>query len=125
MKHGFRLVMYNSLDRDQIERAIKIFDSMFIDTEGHYGNGGWRSYWRRWRLGYPSQNSEKQYDMVIRRAVNNRRIFAAQPRTLVDEFNTVNWNQCMCPTCLGSEQVKIPFVEEDYTTYYETGEIKG
>ena len=134
MKHGFKLLLHNDLNSDQIQRAKELFDLFFINTNGYYGTGGWasHSYWKRGILGRVSSPSRcannintHDYDMCIRRMSKHRRIFAAIPRTLVDRYNEVDWDQCMCSLHLGGTKIKIPFDEKDYVCYFEIGDIKG
>ena len=120
MNYGFKLYIHKDLNESDRLEASKLFDTFFIKTNGEYKcrvKSG--AYMRRRILGYNIGN------IVIRRMISNRRIFAAIPKSLVDQYNDVNWDQCMCAEHRGGQKVKVPFVVADYELYFEDGVDHG
>lgn len=122
MNYGFKLYIHKDLNEQEKIEAAKLLDMFFIDSNGDYGcRRKSRAWFRRGILGY---NSDKD-NIVIRRMVSTRRIFAAIPKKLIDEHNKVEWNQCMCAEHRGGQKVKVPFIISDYDLYFEDGIDKG
>ena len=122
MNYGFTLYIHKDLTTEEKVEAAKLLDMFFLNTNGKYGcrtlSG---AYMRRGILGY----NNGQTDVVIRRMVSTRRIFAAIPKALIDKHNKVEWNQCMCAEHRGGQRVNVPFIVADYDLYFQDGVDKG
>ena len=122
MNYGFKLYIHNDLSAQEKIEATRLLDMFFINSNGQYGcrrKSG--AYMRRGILGYNDGKS----NVVIRRMVSTRRIFAAIPKSLIDKYNNVEWNQCMCAEHRGGQKIKVPFILSDYELYFEDGVDHG
>ncbi len=143
MKYGIRVVIHKDISKELLDEANEMCDYFVkLTCRGHiykssitgkwtqknkgYGNGGWKSYWKRKVFGLLSQSKK----LVFRRLSNNRRIFGVVPLELLrDMDNTIiNIKRCVCPIHLGGIKVTMldgPYDEQNYNMYCEFGDIKG
>ena len=88
------------------------------------------AFYRRGILGYcvdENFKATKNIKYTFKRLSKKRRIFGLVPIEQLDFQDESNLDQCMCAEHRGGQRVnlKTPYNEDDYITFFETGMIKG
>lgn len=131
MKRGFRVLIHKRVPNEYADAAVYACQNFVTmgESEKSYRRRGQssRSFYQRGILGLEIQNTNRK--LVFRRLVKNRRIFGVVPVEELEmlDGSPVNNTGCMCSHDNGGKRVRLKngFNEQDFTLYYETGEIKG
>ena len=128
MNYGFRIVFHKDIPwSKELEKCLLGFVESFT-SEGSYKRGGnTRTWYRRNSLGIGFDNNFKaiswcggDHPFFFKRLSTKRRIFGIIPSTELEISKTKTVGEVI-PRC----SLKIPYKEEDYITFFETGKIKG
>lgn len=123
MNSGFRLVISKKIQGDDRDQCLKLLAEQAGWMPKGYGNGGYRSYYKRgvFGIGIPARDPR----FAFRRLTTGRRIFGVVP--VADLEPPVNLDQCCCPDHRGGERVRLKekYSDGDFDTVFETGDIKG
>lgn len=132
MKYGFRICYHKEIGlceplKDFLDSKVEHFCS----EDSYKERTKSAAFCRRGILGMCldenfKTSSKPNVIYTFKRLSRNRRIFGVVPLSKIDFDHSV-LNQCMCAEHRGGERVNLikPYDEEDYITYFETGEIKG
>lgn len=130
MKYGFRIVYHKDIpleDLGIIKSWLEDKVVMFTSEKSYkVGYNNSHSFYRRGIFGLLLNKPKNKY--TFRRLSKNRRIFGIVPIDKLQGIKEeISLNMCMCADHLGGIRVKLKkkFNENDWITFYETGEIKG
>jgi hypothetical protein len=123
MNYGFRIVYHKDIPwtkevKEFLDERVKHFTS-----PGSYKQRmDSAAFFRRGILGLCMNN-----EYTFKRLSRNRRIFGLVPISELKSREPIKLDQCMCAIHRGGQKVilKKPYNEQDYTTFFETGKIKG
>lgn len=131
MKRGFRVLMHKRIPTEYIDAAMAACQNFVTlgESEKGYRTGGQssHSFFKRGIMGLEVKDTDRK--LVFRRLVKSRRIFGVVPVEELEQLDgtpIVNAG-CICSYHSGGKRVRFKngFNEQDFTLYYETGDIKG
>lgn len=132
MKHGFRIVYHNSITPDaELISFLEKQKAQFCSDDSYKCRQDSGAFYRRGLFGLGlNANFKWNGDIVytFKRLSKNRRIFGLVPISeLIAKSPPLKLDQCMCAVHRGGQRVilRTPYDEQNYVTFYETGDIKG
>lgn len=139
MKNGIKILIHNNIDehdKNEIEKwlynwIVNKYDNGIVNYKIGYSNSS--SFYRRGILGFSLFNDSEhplKNKYFFKRLTKNRRIFGVIPINELIDKNTnqiPDTNMCMCAIHLGGIKVKLKkdFNENDYSIFFQIGEIRG
>lgn len=135
MQYGFRIVFHKSIPfNEELKKFLDKEKEYFCSENSYKCRRDSAAFFRRGLFGYgltekfTSNSKDGEIIYTFKRLSKSRRIFGVIPvRELVHKNPPLELNQCMCAIHRGGQRVnlKTPYKEEDYITYFEVGEIKS
>ena len=132
MNYGFRIVYHKSIPwSKELEEFLVTKINHFTGPDSYKCRRDSSAYYRRGIVGYLLNKDfiwkKGDYEYTFKRLVNGRRIFGIVPITELQSKEPLNFDKCHCAIHAGGQRATLetPYKEEDYTTFFETGLIKG
>ena len=134
MKYGFRITYHKSIPHSQkLLDFLETWKNRFCSPDSYKCRADSGAFCRRGLLGFAvgpnfQTNQDDPIIYTFKRLSSKRRIFGLVPISLLVPKNPpINLQQCMCAIHRGGQRVNlaVPYDENDYETYFETGDIKG
>ena len=134
MKYGFKICFHKSISYNkELKEFLDGKVEHFTSEESYKCRRKSGAFYRRGIFGFSlsdkfkSPSSQEEIKYTFKRLSRNRRVFGVVPIDQLKSENKLDLNQCMCAEHRGGQRVNliVPYNDNNYITYFETGTIKG